>query len=355
MRTFLPSPRPSVNLPLLCQTESEENYTMKRKILVTREVFDETIDYLKSHFEVESNQADRIYGREELLERLRGKDGVQTSSSDRIDGELLDQCATLKAVCNTAVGYNNIDVEACTRHGVMVTNTPGVLTDSVADYSMGMIIATCRRMTEGEAYLRTGEWQGTFLKQLLGQDVHGATLGMFGFGRIGQAIARRARGFDMKILYHSRSRAAPAAEAESGAVYTGKEDLLRKADIVLLILPFTPDTQYFIGAKELALMKPTAVLVNMARGGIVDDAALIDALKKKTIWAAGLDVYENEPRLNPGFLGLTNVVLSPHIASASEPTRKAMAMTAAKNLAAALSGETPPNLLNPDYRKFLRA
>lgn len=328
---------------------------MKPKILVTREVFDETIDYLKSRFDVESNQTDRLYGRDELLAKLRGKDAVQTSSSDRIDGELLDQCPTLRAVCNTAVGYNNIDVEACTRHGVMVTNTPGVLTDSVADYSMGMIIATCRRMTEGEAYLRTGEWQGTFLKQMLGQDVHGATLGMFGFGRIGQAIARRARGFDMKILYHSRNRAEPGAEAESGAVYTGKEDLLCKADVVLLILPFTPETQHFIGAKELALMKPSAVLVNMARGGIVDDAALIDALAKKTIWAAGLDVYENEPRLNPGFLGLTNVVLSPHLASASEPTRKSMAMTAAKNLAAALSGAIPPNLLNPDYRKFLKS
>src|SRR5579859_536507 len=328
---------------------------MKPKILVTREVFDETIDFLKSRFEVESNQTDRLYMHDELIARLQGKDGVQTSSSDRIDAELLDRCPGIKAVCNTAVGYNNIDVDACTRHGVMVTNTPGVLTDSVADYSMGLIIATCRRMTEGEAYLRKGEWKGTFLKQMLGQDVHGATLGIFGFGRIGQAIARRARGFEMKILYHSRNRAAAGAEGESGAVYTGKEAMLRTADVVLLILPFTPETQHFIGARELALMKPTAVLVNMARGGIVDDAALIDALAKKTIWAAGLDVYENEPRLNPGFLGLTNVVLSPHLASASEPTRKSMAMTAAKNLAAALSGETPPNLLNPDYRKFLKS
>ena len=328
---------------------------MKQKILVTREVFDETIEFLKGHFEVESNQVDRLFARDELIAKLHGKDGVQTSSSDRIDAELLDKCPTIRAVCNTAVGYNNIDIDACTRHGVPVTNTPGVLTDSVADYSMGLIIATCRRMTEGEAYLRKGEWKGTFLKQMLGQDVHGATLGIFGFGRIGQAIARRARGFDMKIRYHSRTRAAAEAERESGAVYTGKEELLRRADVVLLILPFTPETQHFIGAKELALMKPTAVLINMARGGIVDDAALIDALKKKTIWAAGLDVYENEPRLNPGFLELGNVVLSPHIASASEPTRKAMAMTAAKNLAAALSGKAPPNLLNPDYSKYSRA
>ena len=328
---------------------------MKQKILVTREVFDETIDFLNGHFEVESNQTDRLYARDELIAKLQGKGGVQTSSSDRIDADLLDRCPTIKAVCNTAVGYNNIDVDACTRHGVMVTNTPGVLTDSVADYSMGLIIATCRRMTEGEAYLRKGEWKGTFLKQMLGQDVHGATLGIFGFCRIGQAIARRARGFDMKILYHSRSRAAAAAENESGAVHVGKEELLRTADVVLLILPFTPETQHYIGAKELALMKPSAVLVNMARGGIVDDAALIEALKKRTIWAAGLDVYENEPRFNAGFLELANVVLSPHIASASEPTRQAMAMTAAKNLAAALSGQAPPNLLNPDYVKNLKA
>jgi glyoxylate reductase len=335
--------------------KSKEKDDMKQKILVTREVFDETIDFLKGHFEVESNQTDRLYTHDELIAKLQGKDGVQTSSSDRVDAGLLDGCPGIRAVCNTAVGYNNIDVEACTRHGVMVTNTPGVLTDSVADYSLGLIIATCRRMTEAEAHLRKGEWKGTYLKQMLGRDVHGATLGIFGFGRIGQAIARRARGFDMNILYHSRNRAPETAERESGAVHTGKEELLRRADIVLLILPFTPETQHFIGAGELALMKPTAVLINMARGGIVDDSALIEALRKKTIWAAGLDVYENEPRLNPGFLGLANVVLSPHIASASEPTRKAMAMTAAKNLAAALAGQTPPNLLNPDYKKYLKA
>lgn len=325
---------------------------MKKKVLVTREVFDETIEFLRAHFEVDSNQADRLYAREELIARLQGKDGAQTSSSDRIDSELLDKCPTIRAICNTAVGYNNIDVDACTARGVMVTNTPGVLTDSVADYAMGMIVATCRRMTEGENHLRAGEWKRSFLKQMLGQDVHGATLGIMGFGRIGQAIARRARGFDMTILYHSRSRAAPDAEKESGATYVGKEDLLRRADVVLLILPYTAETHHYIGAGELSMMKPTAVLVNMARGGIVDDAALIEALKSRTIWAAGLDVYENEPKFNPGFLELKNVVLSPHIASSSEPTRKAMAMTAAKNLVAALAGDPPPNLLNPEYRKY---
>ncbi|HZP93114.1 MAG TPA: D-glycerate dehydrogenase [Burkholderiales bacterium] len=327
---------------------------MDKKVLVTREVFDETIEELKRHFEVESNQSDRLFSRDELIARLQCKDGVQTASSERIDGELLDRCPTVRAVCNTAVGFNNIDVEACTRRGVMVTNTPGVLTESVADYSMAMILATCRRMTEGEQQLRAGEWKGTYLKHMLGHDVHHATLGIFGLGRIGQAIARRARGFDMQILYHNRSRAAPEVERSLGVIYVSKDELLRRADIVLLILPYTPETHHFIGAKELASMKPSAVLVNMARGGIVDDAALIEALGNETIWAAGLDVYENEPKLHPGFLRLKNVVLSPHIASATEATRRAMAMTAAKNLVAALSGQVPPNLLNPDYRNYLK-
>jgi gluconate 2-dehydrogenase len=327
---------------------------MNKRILVTREVFDETIAYLKGHFEVEANQDDRLYSRDELIAKLQGKDGMQSSSSDRIDGELLDRCPSVRAVCNTAVGYNNIDVDACTRRGVMVTNTPGVLTDSVADLSMGLVIATCRRVTEGEAYLRTGQWKGSFLKQMLGQDVHGATLGIVGFGRIGQAIARRARGFDMKILYHSRKRVDAAVEKEASVTYATKDDLLRRADIVLLILPYSPETHHFIGARELALMKRSAVLVNMARGGIVDDGALVEALKAGTLWAAGLDVYENEPRVNPGLLGLANVVLTPHIASATTPTRQSMAMTAARNLAAALNGQSPPNLLNPDFRNFAR-
>ena len=260
---------------------------------------------------------------------LQGADGVQITSTERVDDELLGKCPTLKAVCNTAVGYNNIDVDACTRRGVMVTNTPGVLDNSVADYAVGLMIATCRRMCEGERYLRAGEFKGVYLKQTLSHDVHGATLGIFGFGRIGQTIAKRVSGFDMNILYHTRKRVAPDIETKYAARYVDKQELLRQADIVMLILPYSPDTHHYIGADELALMKPSAVLVNMARGGIVDDAALVDALKNKTIWAAGLDVYENEPKFNPGFLQLENVVLSPHIASAAEPTRRAMSMTAA--------------------------
>ena len=317
-------------------------------------MFDETIEYLEQHFSVVSNQTDRAIAREELIDMLQDADGMQSYSSDRVDQELLERCPAIKAVCNTAVGYNNIDVDACTRRGVMVTNTPGVLDDSVADYSVGLMIATCRRMGEGERYLRAGEWKTVYLKQTLGRDVHGATIGIVGFGRIGRAIARRARGFDMNILYHTRNRVAPDVEQALGAHYVSKQELLAQSDIVMLILPYTSETHHFIGAQELASMKPSAVLINMARGGIVNDAALIDALRNKTIWAAGLDVYENEPRLNPGFLELDNVFLSPHIASASESTRRAMAMTAAKNLVAALGGKQPPNLINPDYRNHLK-
>jgi glyoxylate/hydroxypyruvate/2-ketogluconate reductase len=326
-----------------------------KKVVITREIFSDAVEYLEQHFSVVSNQKDRVYPRDELVELLQGVDGIQITSSDRIDEDLLGKCPTLKAICNTAVGYNNIDVDACTRHGVMVTNTPGVLDNSVADYAVGLMIATCRRMCEGDRYLRAGEFKGVYLKQTLGHDVHGATLGIFGFGRIGQTIAKRVAGFDMNILYHTRNRVAPDIENKYAARYVDKETLLRQSDIVMLILPYSPDTHHYIGARELALMKPSAVLVNMARGGIVDDAALVDALNKKTIWAAGLDVYENEPKFNPGFLGLENVVLSPHIASAAEPTRRAMSMTAATNLVAALTSGAPPNLVNPDFRKYVKA
>ncbi len=325
-----------------------------KKIVITREIFDDAVEYLEQHFSVVSNQQDHVFAQDEMVDMLQGVDGVQTSSSDHVDDEFLGKCPTLKAICNTAVGYNNIDVDACTRRGVIVTNTPGVLSDSVADYAIGLMIATCRRMCEGERYLRAGEFKATYLKQTLGHDVHGATLGIFGFGRIGQTIAKRASGFDMNIIYHTRNRVAPDIESKYAARFVDKQELLRQSDVVLLILPYSQDTHHYIGADELALMKPSAVLVNMARGGIVDDAALIAALKSGTIWAAGLDVYENEPRLNPGFLELENVVLSPHIASSSEPTRRAMSMTAAKNLVAALSSGEPPNLVNPDFRKFVK-
>jgi glyoxylate reductase len=258
----------------------------------------------------------------------------------------------LKAVCSASVGFNHIDLEACTRHGVIATNTPGVLTDSVADMALCLTLATVRRLSEGERMVRAKQWQGSHLKQLLGHDLHHATVGVCGFGRIGQAIAKRLRGFDTKVLYTDISRADRKIEDALQASYASKDDLLRQADIVILILPYTPETHHYIGKAELARMKVSAVLINMARGGIVDDTALADALKTGRIWSAGVDVYENEPVVNPALFDLTNVVLTPHIASATEATRRAMTMLAAQNCVAALTGATPPNLLNPDYRKY---
>ena len=321
---------------------------MKPQVLVSREVFDETLALLSAVCEVDSNQADARYSADELVARLQGKQGAVISTADRIDASVLDRCPGLRIVSNVGVGYNNIDVPACTARGVMATNTPGVLTDSVADYTFGLVIATCRRMTEGEQHLRSGDWKGSFLKQMLGHDVHGATLGIVGMGRIGQTVARRASGFDMKVIYHNRNRIDAAIEASLRAEYRSLKALLGEADIVVLLTPYSPASHHMIGAAQLALMRPSAVLINVARGGIVDDTALIEALAARRIWAAGLDVYENEPALDPGFLDLGNVVLSPHLASASEPTRKAMANTAARNCIAAVTGGVPPNLLNPE-------
>lgn len=325
---------------------------MKPKVLVTREVFPEIIELLSQHFEVEANPNDEIYGGEELQRRLQGKAGLFSNPADRISRELIVAAPALKAVCNMAVGYNNIDVQAATEAGIMVTNTPDVLNETTADHAWALLLAAARRVTESEHWLRAGHWKQWRFDDFLGADLHGATLGIIGMGRIGQAIARRSIGFDMKVVYHNRSRLTPEQEAHAnGARYVDKEELLRSADHIVLVLPYSAATHHTIGTAELALMKPTAVLVNIARGGIVDDAALIATLKQGRIASAGLDVFENEPAFNPAFLELKNVVLTPHIGSSSRPTRMAMAATAARNLIAALTGELPPNLLNPEVLK----
>lgn len=321
---------------------------MKPKILVTREVFDETIDYLEQYCDVDSNQADVPLEPENLKARLVDKQGVMCALTDRIDSAVLDAAPRLKAVANIAVGYNNIDLAACTSRGVMATNTPGVLDDSTADLAWALMLAAARRITEVERYIRQGQWKGWRLKQWLGIDVHHATLGIVGMGRIGQAIAKRASGFDMPVLYHNRKRIDAAIEQRLNATYVGLEDLLKRSDFVVLQVPYSPQTHHLIGAAQLQLMKPTAILINSTRGGVVDDAALIKALRDGTIRAAGLDVFENEPHLDPAFLELDNVALAPHVGSSTEATRRAMAMTAATNLVAALTGATPPNLLNPE-------
>jgi lactate dehydrogenase-like 2-hydroxyacid dehydrogenase len=323
---------------------------VKPKLLVTREVFDETLDYLGEHCEVESNQQDAPLDPETLAQRLKDKEGVVCCLTDRIDEPLLARCPRLKVVANIAVGFNNIDLAACNARGVMATNTPEVLTDTTADLAFTLMLATARRLTEVEAYVRAGRWQGWRLKQLLGVDVHHATLGIIGMGRIGRVIARRAQGFEMRVIYHDPVRLAADIEQRLKATYASTDELLAQADFVILQMPYMPQTHHLIGAAELKKMKSSAILINSTRGGIVDDAALIRALKDGTIRAAGLDTFEGEPQLNPGFLELKNVVLAPHIGSSTEATRRAMAMNAAQNAVAALTGGTPPNLLNPEAR-----
>jgi glyoxylate reductase len=325
---------------------------VKPKILVTRAIFPHIIEYLSEHFEVEDNQSDTTYDDAELARRLQGKVGVFANPSHRFTADLFAACPTLKAVCTMAVGYNNIDVPAATAAGVMVTNTPDVLNETTADFGWTLMMAAARRVSESERYLRAGLWKKWQYDDFLGVDVHGSTLGVIGMGRIGQAIARRSMGFNMKVVYHNRTRLASELEiAANHAQYLSSDELLRTADHVILVLPYSPAVHHLIGADQLALMKPTATLVNIARGGIVDDAALINALKTGQIAAAGVDVFENEPAFNPDFLSLKNVVLTSHIGSASVPTRHAMAYCAADNLIAALSGQRPTNLLNAETFK----
>ncbi|HTD06270.1 D-glycerate dehydrogenase [Undibacterium sp.] len=325
---------------------------MKPGILVTRAVFPEIIERLSRHFEVESNQDDVLFTPDQLAAKLRGKAGVMSTASSRFDADILARLPELKIVANMAVGYDNIDVAACSARGVMASNTPDVLNETTADFGWALLMATARRITESEHWLRAGKWEKWRYDYFLGADLHGSTLGIIGMGRIGQAIARRSMGFDMRVIYHNRSRLSEQQEAHANhATYVSKEELLRTADHVVLVLPYSKESRHTIGAAELDLMKPGATLVNLARGGIVDDAALIAVLKAGKIAAAGLDVFENEPKFHPDFLGLQNVVLTPHIASASAPTRKAMANCAADNLIAALSNQRPPNLLNPETFK----
>jgi lactate dehydrogenase-like 2-hydroxyacid dehydrogenase len=320
-------------------------------VQVTREVFDEVLDYLGEHFEVSSNQDDRPFTPTELAQALADKQGALTVLTDRIDEALIVHCPQLKAVCNIAVGYNNFDLKAMTARGVLGTNTPGVLDAATADFTWALILASARRLTEAEAWLRAGEWHGWKLKQFLGMDVQGATLGIIGMGRIGQAVAKRARGFDMPVLYYNRTRLKPELERDCNARPVTLDELLAQSDIVTLHTPYSADSHHLIGAAQLAKMKKSAILIHAARGGVVDDAALIAALRNGTIAAAGLDVFESEPKFNPEFLKLRNVVLAPHIASATTNTRRNMAMLAARNLVAALTGARPPNPLNPDALK----
>ncbi|MDP1649620.1 MAG: D-glycerate dehydrogenase [Rubrivivax sp.] len=322
---------------------------MPPRILVARAVFPEVVARLREHFEVETNDDDTEWPSQELSRRLQGKAGLLCTAGERIDATLLDAHPQLRAVCLMTVGYNNVDVPACTARGVLASNAPGVLTETTADLGFALMMAAARRMAEAEGYLRSGQWTKWRYDLLVGSDVHGATLGILGMGRIGQAIARRgALGFGMKVLYHNRSRLPEADESPLGARFVDKATLLRESDHLVLVLPYSAASHHAVGAAELALMKPTATLTNVARGGIVDDAALAAALRERRIAAAGLDVFENEPQVHPALLELSNVVLLPHIGSATEATRRAMVGCAADNLIAALTGGMPPTPINPE-------
>lgn len=312
--------------------------TKRASVLVSRNVFPEVVERLREHFDVQTNEEDKVWSPAELAERLQGKAGVLTTGSERVDAALLAACPDLRIAANIAVGYNNFDVPAMTAAGVLATNTPHVLTETTADFGFALLMATARRLTESEHFLRAGLWNQWRLDMFAGAEVNGSTLGILGMGRIGQAIARRgAHGFGMNVIYHNRSRLDAATEAACKARYVDKAELLKTADHLILVLPYSAESHHTIGAAEIAQMKPTATLVNIARGGIVDDAALAVALREKRIAAAGLDVYEGEPKVHPDLLTVPNVVLTPHIASATIATRKAMASLAADNVIAFLT------------------
>ena len=317
-------------------------------VLIARAVFPEVVEHLRQHFEVETTPPDVFWSATELAERLQGKSGVMTTGGERVDRTLLAACPQLKIAANIAVGYNNFDLPAMTAAGVLGTNTPDVLTETTADFGFALLMATARRVTESEHFLRAGKWKEWSLDLFAGAEVHGRTLGILGMGRIGQAIARRgALGFGMPVIYHNRSRLDPSKEAACGARYVSRDELFAQADHLVLVLPYTPQSHHTVGAAEIARMKPTAILVNIARGGIVDEDALVAALRERRIAAAGLDVFEGEPQVNPALLTVPNVVLTPHIASATLPTRTAMAMLAADNLIAYLTEGRALTPLNP--------
>jgi lactate dehydrogenase-like 2-hydroxyacid dehydrogenase len=321
---------------------------MKPPVLVTKRIYPEAIEFLRPHAEIDYADSDDGLTAAELAERIRGKVAVVSQLTDRFDAPVIESLDGVKVISNVAVGFDNIDVPAATRKGIMVTNTPDVLTDTTADLAFALLLASARRIVEGHHFVHSGEWTKWRIDLLVGLDVHHRTLGIFGMGRIGQAVARRAGGFSMRVLYHDVRRAPESVERELGLRFVSAEELLRESDFVSLHVPLSGATRHLIGAPQLRMMKPTAILVNTARGPIVDEAALAEALEKRVIHAAGLDVFEREPQVHPKLLKLENVVLAPHVGSASVDTRRKMCMMAVENAAAAISGRRPPNLLNPE-------
>lgn len=318
------------------------------KILITRTITDELVAELRTAFEVDDSQRqDGPHAEPELRRRIADCDAVLLFG-DRFDAGTVAAAPRLKAVCNITVGFNNVDVAACTERGILVTNSPEVLDDTTADMTWALLLAAARRIAESDRWLRAGNWTGMKFSDRYGRDVHHATLGILGMGRIGRAVARRAAGFDMRVIYHNRTRLQPELEHACHATWVPFEQLLAESDFLSLHLPYTEANRHVIGAAQLARMKPTSILVNASRGGLVDEDALIAALREGRIAGAGLDVFDGEPRVNPGFLELDNAVLAPHMGSATRATRVAMARLAIANLKAALAGDVPPCLVNPE-------
>jgi len=287
---------------------------------------------------------------QEMIAACREVEGVVTSSTP-IGADVVEQAPRLRVVSAVAVGYDIIDLDACTRRGVLVTNTPGVVTEATADLSFGLLMCVARRLVEADRFVREGHWKFWEFGCMWGTDLSGKTLGVYGFGRIGQAVARRARGFNMRIIYHSIDRPTPEQERELGAQFVDRDTLLREADFLTIHVPLAPDTHHLIGAAQLALMKPTAFLINSSRGKVVEEAALVEALQSKRIAGAGLDVFEFEPKIHPALFTMPNVVMTPHMGTSTGETRTAMALMAADNLLAALAGQRPANLVNTEAWK----
>jgi glyoxylate reductase len=322
--------------------------SVKPAILISRALPEAAIRMARSRADVDLHTGERPLTRPDLVARLQGKQGLVCQITDTIAADLLDACPDLRVVANVAVGYNNVDVAAATRRGIAVTNTPDVLTETTADFAWTLLMAAARRLAEADRYVRDGRFTQWEFMLLLGGDVHGKTLGIVGFGRIGRAMARRARGFNMRVLYQDTVAADPATERELGASRADLPTLLREADFVSLHTPLLTETRHMINAESLRTMKRTAYLINASRGPVVDEAALVHALKEGWIAGAGLDVYEEEPKIHPGLLSLPNVVLAPHIASGSYETRLQMAMLAVENCLAVLAGQRPPTPVNPE-------
>jgi glyoxylate reductase len=321
---------------------------MKPKVFVSRMIPQEGLDIILAVCDAEVNADDKPLSQAELIDRVKGKEGLLCLLTDDINDAILGASPQLKVVANVAVGYNNIDVSAASRRKIIVTNTPGVLDDTTADFTWCLLLASARRLAESERYTRAGKYTGWGIMLLCGEDVFGKTIGICGLGRIGRGVAKRAKGFEMRILYADAVRAPAEVERELGAQFVDKETLFREADFVTLHLPLLPETHHYVSVKELKLMKKTAHLINASRGPVVDEVALVQALRERWIAGAGLDVYEHEPQMAPGLTELDNVTLAPHIASASVETRTKMAVMAATNLVDALQGRRPPNIVNPE-------